>query len=657
MQQAKPDRTLSALRKVGIERSYEVLLWAPKRHEDYTVIVDGNRYHGYVGQKVCIELTVIGRPTYQDKNRFTVAASDNAKQTHRLMIFGMLRFSPWANVQVGDQVWVRAKVVEFNGYHYLNSAEWIEPEMVGSVRPVYAGKQGQVSAAAVLKAVSEAVTSEQNIKDASLAIREAFGGMKESEILNRAGCQLPLAEMIRNLHCPTNMKMADLAMKCAKKIAVFHIRWAATEMTKRPMVMKSIIRINGNQMRQLVARLPYNLTDGEKSQISAIRDIMRLLDAPYPMDALLSADVGAGKTICYGLIAVAAQQMGHKVAILIPNSILVDQVVNELRCIFPEIPIFKICEGMNAIEDWSINPILIGTTKLFSVAGRAKWIPDLMVIDEQQKTAESQRNKLCGQHTNVLETTATPIPKSMALLTHGNKQLIQVRVQHADKRIITRIVDSSHKAEMFKRIKERVLKGDQVAIIYPRVTASSDEDTKSVVAAGAMWEKHFPGKVAVLHGKMKEEEKVAAMRRIKNGDTPVVIASSIIEIGITIENLRLIIVVHAERYGVFTLHQFRGRLARKGGEGECLLYLPQEVDEEVMDRIRLLEITNDGFDLAEMDMNARGFGDLSDHEGPQSGKTTTLFRGIHLMPCDLDSLPSNTAEPLTGCEVSIQFFS
>lgn len=635
MEQSKPKTAQSALLKVGIENPYQALLWLPKRHEDYTLITDGNGYSALEGEKVCIKLTIIGKPSQREKGRFTVAAADDAGQMHRLMQFGMLRFSPWATIEPGDTVWVRAKVVMINQYHYLNNVEWVPAEMVGSVRPVYSGKTGVVSAAVITAAASAAAAELQHIHDATLAIRESFGGMEEKDIIDLAKCNLDLASIIAGVHAPTSIQQADQAMRSARKIAVAYIRWSATQACQRSMAMKSIIRISGNQMRQLVASLPFKLTEGDGSQAAALREIIKSLASPYPMDALLSADVGAGKTVVYGLIAAAAQALGHRAAIIIPNTILVEQVVKELRAFFPGVPVCKVCEGSTEMPHWADNPLLVGTSKIFSLASRARWVPDLLVFDEQQKTSEGQRNKLRAPHTNVLETTATPLPKSVALLTHGEKQLIQVRTQHANKQITTSIIDQSHKAEMFSRIKTRVNEGAQVAIIYPRVDASSDADTKSVVAAGAMWEKHFPGQVAVLHGKMSEDEKVRVMHRIKEEGTPVIVASSIIEIGVTIENLRLIMVVHADRYGVFTLHQFRGRLARLGGEGECLLYLPEEVEEETLERIRLLETTTDGFELAEKDMHLRGFGDLAESDGAQSGKTPTLFRGIQLMPADL----------------------
>lgn len=641
MGQAKPKSAadpLAALKKVGITRPYEALLWLPKRHEDYSLVADGFSYGNVEGRKVCIKLTATSKPNVTEKGRFTIFASDSAGGSHKLLQFGIVRFSPWAGVFPGTEFWVRAKVVSANGYLYLNSVEWVDAAVVGTVKPVYAGRTGVLAAAVMTAAAAEAVADEQNIVDAALAIREAFGGMPEGEILALSKCRAPLADMLREIHAPTNPRWAEAALAAAKRIAVAYIRWSANKAGERPMAMKSIIRIGGSLMRSLVAKLPFPLTEGEGSQADAVREVIRLLAEPYPMDALLSADVGVGKTACYGLAAVAAAHLGHKVAVLIPNTVLVTQVVSELRAAFPDYPIAQVTEGVTELPDWSNNPILVGTTKLFKVAERIKWVPDLLVIDEQQKMDESQRNRLRAAHTNVLEATATPIPKATAMLFYGGKQLVQIRKQHAKKAISTNILTAEHRRDMYQRIKGRVASGEQVVIVYPRVSASAADDTKSVIAAQAMWERQFPGKVAMLHGQMSADEKVSTFERVRNGEVPILVTSSIIEVGVTIPNLRFLMVVHAERYGVFTLHQFRGRLARHGGEGECLLYLPEEVDEDSMERLRLLEQTTDGFELAELNMHARGCGDLADSEGPQSGKTATLFHALQLMPRDLEAV-------------------
>jgi ATP-dependent DNA helicase RecG len=401
---------------------------------------------------------------------------------------------------------------------------------------------------------------------------------------------------------------------------------------------ESVIRISGNEIATMIRDLPFKPTAGELSQEAAVQRIVELLAEPYPMDILLTADVGVGKTLVYMLPAVAAQRLGRKVAVMIPNSILVAQVAAELRECFPATPVVAVGDAASARGiDLAANPILIGTTGLIAMAKARCWVPDLLVIDESQKTSREQRQALRGSHTNVIEATATALPRTLALVTHGGKQLIQVAKHHANKMIETRIVTPADRASIMASIRKVIAGGGQAAIIYPRVAGQADGDNLSVEEAGKKWEVLFPGQVAVLHGKMKDVDKAAVMAGVKAGDKALLCSSSIIEIGATIKNLKLLMVVAADRYGISTLHQMRGRLVRHGGEGFCFLYLAGDIEEETMERLKLMEKTNDGFRLAEMDMALRGFGDLGEDSEDQSGASYTLFRDLTLMPEDFES--------------------
>jgi ATP-dependent DNA helicase RecG len=309
-------------------------------------------------------------------------------------------------------------------------------------------------------------------------------------------------------------------------------------------------------------------------------------------------------------------------------------VVSEFRLLYPKTPIVQVGDGAKAKDIlWDENPILIGTTGIIGLAASVAWVPDFLVVDESQKTSRAQCDAMRAKHTNFLQTTATALPRTLALVMHGDMQLIQVSKQHADKKITTRVVNANDKNLLMQSVRDTVASGKRVALVYPKVAAQAN-DKLSVDQAGAMWEKVFPGKVAVLHGKMKDEEKARVMTAVKNGEFPVLVSSSIIEVGVTIKDLSLLVVVCAERYGCSTLHQFRGRLVRHGGEGTCFLYSPEEIDDETRERLALLEKTNDGFALSQMDLELRGFGDLGGDSEDQSGASFTIFRDLKLMPQD-----------------------
>lgn len=630
---------LAAMRKVGITHAFETLLWAPRKHVDYTCLCQASELPDMIDQRVMLALTIGSEPIKHPtkKGAFHVWVVDGAGAEHRLTVFGDVRYTPWKQIPVGDRTFVVCKPSLYNERIYLNGPELVPAEWAHRVMPVYAGKAGVLAAAVVAKAVGESIKDNAVVAETCFAIREAFSGMEEADILQLAGIKGNLALLLYGLHNPRSMQMAEWAMKSARKLAVAYVKHSAEQASHRPLRMLTMIRTSEEDVRALMARLPFSPTTGERSQEQAIVAIARLLAEPYAMDAILSADVGVGKTLCYMVPSVAAQAKGARVCILVPNTILAEQIAGEFRHCFPECPVALVTDATKGVAiDWEENPIIVATTRIFSVAKRAKWHPNLLVIDEQQKMSVEQREALCTEDTNVLEASATPLPQTLALLQYGGKDRIEVDKRHAQQTIHSYVVDQSHRQRMFAKLKETVEAGYQVAVIYPRVEGKSEDDVKSVITAGERFERLCPGQVIVLHGKLSTEAKLEAMQLAREGQKKIVVASSIIEIGITIENLRMLIVVEADRYGVSTLHQFRGRLARKGGEAWFFAYLPREVEEETLARVELLTRTTNGFELAELDMQQRGFGDLGRDGTATSGKARTLFRSIELMPEDFE---------------------
>ncbi len=637
------ERTLAepmkALARIGLKRAEDALLTVPRRFVDYTLQPAPDRLADHIGEKVSIELKIMAPPKADGSQpRFIVEAMDRTRRVHRMTVFGALKWSPWKAVKAGDVVKIQAKVTDFKGTPYLNNPELIRDEDWGRVIPVYRAVPGRLSGDKLAAGIREALRMPHAIDDAVLAIRQAFGGQTEAEIRLMTGLKWPLAGLVRVLHQPADMQQAERAVLAARRLAVHAIRHRATKAVSRAFEKDSVIRIDEEMIDAMIIDLPFRPTTGELSQEEAIQKIVELLALPYPMAALLSADVGVGKTLVYAVPAVASQRLGRKVAVMIPNSILVEQVAAEFRECFPGVPVTTVGDAASARNlDLTANPILVGTTGLIGVARARAWVPDLLVIDESQKTSREQREALCGPHTNVLEATATALPRTLALVMHGGKQLIQVARHHARKTIHTRVVTPAERKIVMNKIREMIGAGAQVALIYPRVTGEEAGDRLSVEEAGKLWEQRFPGQVAVLHGKMKDVEKASVMADMKAGRKALLCASSIIEIGTTIRNLKLLMVVSADRYGVSTLHQMRGRLVRHGGEGFCFLYLTGEVDEETMARLKLMENATDGFELANMDLQLRGFGDVGEDSGEQSGASLTLFRDLVLMPGDFES--------------------
>jgi ATP-dependent DNA helicase RecG len=240
-----------------------------------------------------------------------------------------------------------------------------------------------------------------------------------------------------------------------------------------------------------------------------------------------------------------------------------------------------------------------------------------------------------------LQATATPIPRTTALITHGAMDVSIIREMPVAKIITTHIVAAGDAKRLFDHTRKVLDGGGQVAIVYP-IVKDEEQAKKSVVAAFAEWNKRFPGLVGMVHGQMKEAEKVAAVDALKSGLHKIAIVSSVIEIGLTLPSLRSLIVVSAERHGTSTLHQLRGRVARHGGNGYFFMFLPKAVTPETMQRLQLLVEHDDGFTLSEKDAELRGYGDLFEASERQSGTSrSTVFRCVDLTPKEIHAVANN----------------
>lgn len=259
----------------------------------------------------------------------------------------------------------------------------------------------------------------------------------------------------------------------------------------------------------------------------------------------------------------------------------------------------------------------------------------LLVVDEQQKFSVSQKQAVVEACTNLLEVTATAIPRTTALVTHGGMNISILRDCPVSKNIQTRIVSATDAERLFAHTVKVLATGAQVAVVYPLVD-DPEQEKRSVIAAYEMWSRRFPGRVGMVYGAMKEAEKNEVIRKLKDKELSVLVSSTVIEIGVTIPELKSLVVVNADRYGVSTLHQLRGRVARRGGTGYFFIYLPDKVKPEILARLQLLEQFKDGFSLAEHDAELRGYGDLTKEGDRQHGSSrSSLFVGIELAPSDI----------------------
>lgn len=334
--------------------------------------------------------------------------------------------------------------------------------------------------------------------------------------------------------------------------------------------------------------------------------------------------------------AVAAYQQGASVAIVAPGKLLVRQLAKELREYFPDVPVTEFMAGAGAGASLPDEGIIIGTTAVTLAAEAAERTFDFVITDEQHKFSVAQRKVLLSLNSNLLESTATAIPRTVALVAMGGMDVSMLKECPVQKDIMSRIITRKKESGLFNFIKEQIKLGGQVAIIYPLV--ESEKTGSTVEAALARFAKTFGDRVGIIHGRQKGDAKDEAIRKMLSGEIDVLLSSTVIEVGLTLPSLKVMVVINPENFGASQLHQLRGRLARKGGKGYFFMFLKDNAKPkpETLERLKLLVECSDGFELSAKDAQLRGAGEVFDELGNQSGATRSIFYGIDLTYSDLE---------------------
>ena len=366
--------------------------------------------------------------------------------------------------------------------------------------------------------------------------------------------------------------------------------------------------------------LPFKLTDGQKT---ALREIVTDMQRPEPMNRLLQGDVGAGKTIVAMLAAIVAMENGFQVAFMAPTEILADQHYLTIRRLL-DASRFRIASltgsatparrrEMHAEIASGTTHLVVGTHALAEAAVTFKEL-GLVIIDEQHRFGVLQRATLRSKGVNpdVLVMTATPIPRTLALTAYGDLDVSVMRDLPPGRQPIRTITRSeSTRDDVYRLARAELERGRQIYVIYPLVDESEKVDLRAATAmADHLRAEVFPEyTVGLLHGRLKQDEKDRVMSAFARGDVHVLVATTVVEVGVDVSNATVMIVEHAERFGLSQLHQLRGRVGRGAHASTCVL-LYQTLGPDARARLEALVETTDGFVLAERDLALRGPGDF-----------------------------------------------
>ncbi|HUX41941.1 MAG TPA: ATP-dependent DNA helicase RecG [Rectinemataceae bacterium] len=434
---------------------------------------------------------------------------------------------------------------------------------------------------------------------------------------------LPKREAIRAMHAPDDAAQAVRARECLAYEELFFFQLAVAQrarsrgevaVTRRP--PKGLLR------SRLGARLPFKLTG---DQDKAIAEIVADLGESRPMARLLQGDVGSGKTLVAFFAALEVIEAGGQVALMAPTELLARQHAETAASLLEPLGI-RLAFLSGNVDDAARPPLLaavakgevdllLGTQALFSESVGYRDLR-LVIVDEQHRFGVLQRLALSRKGTmpDLLMMTATPIPRTLALTVFGDLSVSTIReMPPGRKPIVTHLAKAGNETKVYEFARRVLDSGQRAYFVYPLIGESTKLELKNAEEMYAkLRDEIFPGvPTGLIHSRLREEEKRAAMAAFKSGETRILVATSVVEVGVDVPEASIMVIEHAERFGLAALHQLRGRVGRGSAQSWCFLVYSDRLTEEGKARLKAMLETSDGFKLAEEDLKIRGPGDLS----------------------------------------------
>lgn len=511
----------------------------------------------------------------------------------------------------------------------------LTPIIKDEIEPIYHTTQGlkQVN---IHKTINNLL--EKNIYVPSLIPEEYI---KEYSLLDKLTA-------IKEIHNPTstnNLKQAEICLKY-EELFEYTLKINYLKYLKDKTTTSYIKTFDTSKLDNLISSLPFKLTD---SQVNAVEDIKDDFNSPKHMNRLILGDVGSGKTIISFLALYMNYLSGYQGVLMAPTEILIKQHYENIKKILTDLNI-EILTGSTTKKDrdkiienlknGKID-ILLSTHSVLNDDVVFKNI-GLVVTDEQHRFGVNQRKNLQnkGENVDVLYMSATPIPRTLALTIFKDMDITEIKTKPLNRKPkITKLYKTSEIKEVLYEMLDEIKKGHQIYVVSPLI--ENEEENTKLASVNYLYEKinvALNGKVpiGVLHGKLKNEEKENIMNDFKSNKTKILISTTIIEIGVDVSNTTMIVIFNAERFGLATLHQLRGRIGRNDIESKCILISDYDTP-----RLKILEESEDGFYISEKDFELRGAGDLFGvkQSGDMVFKIANLNKDFKILKkCSEDSL-------------------
>ncbi len=616
------------LNKLGIFTAQDLMMYFPKKHIDYSSrtliknLEEGQTttVFGYIKSVSAFNtrnnLSVIKVVIGDESGRFELSFF-NAKGNKYLLERTKAQFPINAGIMVSG-------VVKRNSYnnqltmdkptYSIMSGEFMEDSgtknlNVARIVPIYTVCEG-LSIKTLRKAIYNAIELYKN----------DIVNIVPDHIRNRLGL-VDKKVAVAQIHFPESMDSLEHARFSLIFEELFLVQLKLIRLRENTAKNTSSYALKVHKdglVQQFIKNLPFELTSGQKQ---AVNEILQDMDSDTPMQRLLQGDVGSGKTVVATIMLLAAIENGYQGALMAPTEILAQQHYNNLiQWLTPmglSVGLFLGSHGKKVRQKFETDlkngqtNIAVGTHALiqenvqFSNLGA-------IVVDEQHRFGVKQRNvlKKKSQNPQILTMTATPIPRTLALTVHGDLDLTVINELPKGRKPIKTSLTGSHKA-VWDLIEREVNDGRQAYIVYPLIDESETLSAKAATIEAEKLQKGvFPQfKIGLLHGKLKNDEKDEVMKDFKDGKYDILVSTTVVEVGVDVPNATVMVIENAERFGLSQLHQLRGRVGRNSLQSYCVLITASR-SQETRERLKIMTETNDGFVIAEKDLQLRGPGEF-----------------------------------------------
>lgn len=508
-------------------------------------------------------------------------------------------------IKAGEEYVFAGRFSRTGGRYQLALSSYVEEKDAGTLRPVYNLTEG-LSNGMVSNNMAEAVERFADLLP---------DPMPRDVLRDHQLCQLRYA--VDNIHFPQGKEAYDIARRRLVFEEFFTLSLGLIRLRSRER-QETAVRLPEVDLAPFEQSLPFALTGAQKR---AIGEILADMQKPYPMNRLLQGDVGSGKTMVAAAAAYAAAKAGFQSAIMAPTEILAGQHAATLKKVLEPLGL-RIClltgsltprqkaERKAALAAGEYD-VAVGTHALVQQSTEFRSL-GLVVTDEQHRFGVEQRRKLAGkgQSPHSLVMSATPIPRTLALILYGDLDIsVLDELPKGRQPVETLVVHSDKRARALHFIQEHLAQGQQAYIVCPLVE-DSDSELLAAVQYRDRLEKQLPGcRVGLLHGRMKPAEKDAVMADFQSNRIQLLVSTTVVEVGVDVPNATIMMVENAERFGLAQLHQLRGRVGRGSARSYCILVSDNE-SEENRRRLSVMKSTSDGFVIAREDLKLRGSGDF-----------------------------------------------